>query len=80
MLHSRDIDGKFYAPNYLNTIVQNNYDETSVNSKCDMKYLLLNHSQYPVVYYKGNTHPHWSTTNIKFSQNSIDEEKYRNNR
>ena len=50
MLHSRDIDGKFYAPNYLNTIVQNNYDETSVNSKCDMKDLLLNHSQYPAVY------------------------------
>jgi hypothetical protein len=54
-------------PNSFNTIVQYNYDETSVQSECNIKELLLNYQQYPILYYKGNTYPRWPTNTITLS-------------
>ncbi len=47
------------APNASKTIEQRNYDQTSEQSECDMREILSNHAEYPIVYYEGNTYPRW---------------------
>jgi hypothetical protein len=59
-------------PNSSNTIVQNNFDETSVQSECTIKELLSNYQQYPILYYKGNTYPRWPTNTIITSSDEND--------
>ncbi|KAL3923800.1 MAG: hypothetical protein SGILL_001440, partial [Bacillariaceae sp.] len=45
------------SSNANNTIVQNNFDETALQSECAMKELLA--SRQRILYYKGNTYPRW---------------------
>ncbi|KAG7352164.1 hypothetical protein IV203_008212 [Nitzschia inconspicua] len=48
-------------PNDNITIVQNNFDETAVQSECVIRDLLQDHTQHSILYYKGNTYPRWPT-------------------
>jgi hypothetical protein len=49
------------AMDLSNTIVQNNFDQSAIQSECSMRDMLSNHRDYPAVYYKGNTYPRWPT-------------------
>lgn len=42
-----------------NTIVQNNFDESAVQSECAMRDLLHDHTLHVILYYRGNTYPRW---------------------
>jgi hypothetical protein len=44
-------------PKDNNTIVQNNFDESAIQSECAMKEMLR--SSERILYYKGNTYPRW---------------------
>jgi hypothetical protein len=52
-----------------NTIRQNNFDSTAIQSECAMKDILGNHNDYPVLYYTGNTYPRWP---VNPSQGGVD--------
>ena len=67
LLDIRNNSWENHRPTSSNTIVQYNYDDTSVQSECTIKDLLLNYQQYPILYYKGNTYPRWPTNTITSS-------------
>ena len=55
------------------TIVQRNYDATSEQSECDMRDLLSNHKDFPIVYYEGNTYPRWPIKDISMPRDYFHE-------